>query len=523
MPKVQVFDSMLRDGAQGEGISFSVLDKMKIVQELDQLGVDYIEAGNPGSNPKDLEFFTKVRDYQFKQAKLVAFGSTRRKDIAVEQDANVASMLAAETEAVSIFGKSWDFHVTEVIRTTLAENLAMIADTVAYFKRQGKEVIYDAEHFYDGYKSNPEYAMQTLLAAQEAGADCLCLCETNGGALPWEVLAITQTVCQTVTAPVGIHTHNDGGMAVANTLMAVQAGATQVQGTLLGIGERCGNANLSTIIANLQLKCGVECIPADQLVNLTAVVRRVAEIANINLDNFMPYVGRSAFAHKGGMHADGVLKAPKAFEHVPPDNVGNERRFLMSEVAGKGTVLQKLTLFYPDVDKDAPQVRALIDQVKALEHQGYQFEGAEGSFEILARRQFGGWKPHFDIENFKVIDEQTDRGGQLKSSAIVKVQVDGQTEITAAEGQGPIDALDKALRKALEVFYPQIHEVHLTDYKVRVLDSQLATAAVVRVLVESSDGEDVWSTIGVSEDVIEASVIALADAIEYKLLKGKDK
>ncbi|MCL1879637.1 MAG: citramalate synthase [Actinomycetia bacterium] len=520
MRKVAVFDSMLRDGAQGEGISFSVLDKMKIVRELDGLGVDYIEAGNPGSNPKDLEFFEKVKDYQFEHAKLAAFGATRRKGIRAADDAQVASIMAAGTQVVTIFGKSWDFHVTEVIRTTLEENLEMIADTVQYFKAHGKEVVYDAEHFFDGYKANPEYALRTLKAAEAAGADCICLCETNGGALTSEVYQITKAVVDALQVPVGIHTHNDGGMAVANTVAAVQAGAAHVQGTLLGIGERCGNANLSTVIADLQLKCDVQCIPDDQMAKLTEAVRRVAEVSNLTLDNFMPYVGKSAFAHKGGMHADGVIKAPKAFEHVVPESVGNERRFPMSEVAGKGTVLKKLQALYPGLDKDSPQIKALADQVKELEHRGYQFEGADGSFEVLAKREFENFPKFFDIETFKVIEEQTERDGRLKASAMIKVFVDGVSEITAAEGDGPVNALDQALRKALEVFYPQISEVHLTDYKVRVLDSHMSTAAFVRVLIESSDGTDYWTTVGVSTDIIEASVIALADSIDYKLLKG---
>jgi len=520
--KVDILDSTLRDGAQAEGISFSVEDKLKIVRTLDDLGVAYIEAGNPGSNPKDIEFFERMRHVKLKNAKLAAFGSTRRRDITVEEDSNVQSLLSAGTPVIVIFGKSWDFHVTDVIRTTLEENLNMIRETVAFFKKKKKEVIFDAEHFYDGYKSNPDYAMKALQAAVEGGADCLVLCDTNGGSFPGEVYEITKKVTETFKTRIGIHTHNDAGMAVANSIMAVEAGASHVQGTYLGFGERCGNANLSTIIPNLQLKKGIICIPQDNMHKLTHAARKIAEISNITMNERDPYVGNSAFAHKGGMHIDGVTKATRSFEHVDPDLVGNKRRFLMSEVAGRRTILDKIREICPSVTKESKEAEAVVNKLKELEHQGYQFEGAESSFELVIRKQLGKYQPFFELESFKLITEQPVKSGP-SASALIKVMVDGKSEITAAEGNGPVHALDRALRKALEVFYPELSSVHLTDFKVRVIDSESATAAKVRVLIESTDGETVWTTVGVSTDIIEASWIALVDSIEYKLIKDLEK
>lgn len=521
--RIAIFDSTLRDGAQAEGISFSVEDKIKIVKALDELGVAYIEAGNPGSNPKDLEFFDRVRRINLSNTKLAAFGSTRRRDIAVEEDSNVRSLLNADTPVVVIFGKSWDFHVTDIIKTSLKENLEMIKDTLSFFKQKGKEVIFDAEHFFDGYKSNPEYAMAALSAAVEGGADSIVLCETNGGVFPNEIYEITKKVVESFDVPVGIHPHNDGGMAVANAIMAVEAGAVHVQGTFIGFGERCGNVNLSTVIGNLQLKKNFNCIPKEQMQNLTKTARKVAEIANVTLSDGMPYVGKSAFAHKGGMHIDGVAKASHSFEHVNPELVGNERRFLMSEVAGRSTILSKIQKVNSNITKDSPETKQIIDRLKELEHKGYQFEGAESTFELIIRKQLGKYRPFFELEHFKIIGEQPSENGTFSSSAMIKVNVDGEVEITAAEGDGPVNALDKALRKALEVFYPELKRVHLTDYKVRVLDTKTATAAKVRVLIESTDGEDIWTTVGVSSDIIEASWIALVDSIEYKLIKDIEK
>ncbi|MFH0702184.1 MAG: citramalate synthase [bacterium] len=519
MNKIEIFDSTLRDGAQGEGISFSVEDKLKIVKSLDDLGISYIEAGNPGSNPKDLEFFEQVKKINLVNARLTAFGSTRRRDIATEEDKNVQSLLIADTPAVAIFGKCWDFHVTDVIKTTLEENLRMIKDTIAFFKKRGKEVIFDAEHFFDGYKANPEYAFKALEAAVAGGADCLALCETNGGALPNEVYKITKKVIENFSVKIGIHCHNDGGLAVANSIMAVEAGATQVQGTYLGFGERTGNANLAIIIPNLQLKKSLSCIPEEKMAELTSTAKYIAEVSNIIIENKEPYIGKSSFAHKGGMHIDAVSKAPQSFEHINPEIVGNERRFLMSEVSGRSTILKHIQEVDPTISKDSPEAQEIIDMLKQLEYDGYQFEGAESSFELLIHKKLGIYKPFFELDHYKIIEESCSEDKELNSSVIIKIIVDKREEITAAEGNGPVNALDKALRKALEVFYPDLKKVHLTDYKVRVLDSQADTASKVRVLIESSDGYNNWTTIGVSTDLIKASWIALVDSLEYKLLK----
>ena len=520
--KVDIFDSTLRDGAQAEGISFSVEDKVKLVKTLDELGVDYIEAGNPGSNPKDIEFFERMRTIKLKTSKLAAFGSTRRRDTEVEDDKNVQSLLSAGTPVITIFGKSWDFHVTHIIKTTLDENLKMITETLAFFKKKGKEVIYDAEHFFDGYKANAEYAMKTLKAAIDGGADCLVLCDTNGGCFPSEVYEITRKVMDAYKAKIGIHTHNDAGMAVANSIMAVEAGASHIQGTYIGYGERCGNANLSTIIPSLQIKKGITCLPQDKVKNIAYAARTVAEISNITMNEKDPYVGNSAFAHKGGMHIDAVSKVASSFEHIDPGLVGNKRRFLMSEVAGRMTILEKIQEINPAIMKDSKETESIINRLKELEHQGYQFEGAESTFELVIRKQLGKYRPFFELEAFKVINEQPSITG-LSASALIKIKVDGKSEITAAEGDGPVHALDGALRKALEVFYPELSKVHLTDFKVRVIDSRSASAAKVRVLIESTDGESIWTTVGVSTDIIEASWIALVDSIEYKLIKDLEK
>jgi len=516
--KVAIFDSSLRDGAQAEGISFSVEDKLKILELLDSHGVGYIEAGNPGSNPKDLEFFARVKNVSLKHAKLAAFGSTRRRGIKVENDDNVQSLLLADTPVIVIFGKSWDFHVTEIIRTTLEENLSMIRDTLAFFKAAGKEVVYDAEHFFDGYKNNPDYAVKSLQAAVEGGADTLVLCDTNGGTFPSEVAEIVKKIVATFSVPVGIHAHNDCGMAVANSVAAVENGARHVQGTYIGFGERCGNANLSTIIANLGVKRGFECLPAEQYAQITHVARHMAAISNVALNERDPFVGNCAFAHKGGMHIDGVNKASHSFEHINPELVGGQRRFLMSEVSGRRMILEKIWEVDPSVTKEDAVTDSIIKRLKVMEHEGYQFEGAESTFELVIRKQLGMYRPFFELEHFKIIGEQP-TNGEYGSSAIIKVKVDGKTEITAAEGDGPVHALDSALRKALDKFYPELSNVHLTDYKVRVINGRDATAAKVRVLLQSTDGDSIWTTVGVSTDIIEASWLALVDSIEYKLLK----
>ena len=516
--KVAIFDSSLRDGAQAEGISFSVEDKLKVLELLDEHGVDYVEAGNPGSNPKDLEFFERARKIVLRHAKLAAFGSTRRRGIRVEDDANVQSMLLADTPVVVIFGKSWDFHVTEIIRTTLEENLAMIRDTLAFFKGQGKEVIYDAEHFFDGYKHNADYALKTLQAAVDGGADCLVLCDTNGGTFPSEVADIVKTVFARFKVPVGIHAHNDCGMAVANSVIAVESGARHVQGTYIGYGERCGNANLSTIIANLGVKRGYECLRPGEFRHITRTARHMAAISNVALNERDPYVGNCAFAHKGGMHIDGVGKASQSFEHVDPEMVGNQRRFLVSEVSGRSMILERVREVDATITKDDAVTDRIVKRIKELEHEGYQFEGAEGTFELVIRKELGKYRSFFELEHFKIIGEQP-ANGEYSSSAIIKIKVDGKDEITAAEGDGPLHALDRALRKVLDGFYPELSNVHLIDFKVRVIDGQEATAAKVRVLLQSTDGDVVWTTVGVSTDIIEASWLALVDSIDYKLLK----
>lgn len=522
MVKVVAYDSTLRDGAQAQGVSFSVEDKLKIVQKLDDLGIAYIEAGNPGSNPKDLEFFARVGALQLRHARIIAFGSTRKVGIKAEDDRNLQSLLQANTAAVAIFGKSWDYQVTVILRTTLDENLRMIGDTIRYLKQQGKEVVFDAEHFFDGYKANADYAMQTLAAAAGAGADTLCLCDTNGGTFPDEIAAITRAVAERFDVQIGIHCHNDSELAVANSVAAVQAGATQVQGTINGIGERCGNANLVSIIPNLQLKLGMDCIPPECMPQLTATARFVSEVANVAFNDKAPYVGNDAFSHKGGMHIDAVSKNPVSYEHIDPRQVGNTRHILVSEVAGRSALLAKMKSIDASLDKDSAETKRILEHLKALEHEGYQFESAESSFHLLVCKLLGKYRPFFDLKEYKVIVNEPSLNG-INSSAMIKIAVDGQEEITAAEGDGPVNALDQAMRRALERFYPAIREVKLTDYKVRVLDSDKASAAKVRVLIESADQHESWTTVGVSTDIIDASWRALTDSIEYKLMRDGER
>lgn len=522
MTKIIAYDSSLRDGAQAQGISFSVEDKIKIVEKLDELGIGYIEAGNPGSNPKDLEFFARVGALSLKNSRIIAFGSTRKVGVAVEDDRNVQSLLQANTDAVAIFGKSWDYQVTDILRTTLEENLRMIGDTIRFLKQQGKEVVFDAEHFFDGYNANPDYALQTLEAAASAGADTLCLCDTNGGTFSSDIFATTQKVVNRFDAQIGIHCHNDSEMAVANSVAAVQAGATQVQGTINGIGERCGNANLCSIIPNLQLKLGMECIPPENMEKLTSVARFVSEVANVTFNEKAPYVGNDAFSHKGGMHIDAVSKNPVSYEHIDPEQVGNTRHILMSEVAGRSALLAKMKAVDASLDKDSADTKRILEHLKVMEHEGYQFESAESSFQLLVRKLLGKYRPFFDLKEYRVIIHEPSVSG-INSSAMIKISVGDQEEITAAEGDGPVNALDNAMRKALERFYPAIKEVKLTDYKVRVLDSDKASAAKVRVLIESTDHHESWTTIGVSTDVIDASWRALIDSIEYKLMRDQER
>ncbi|MBD0381103.1 citramalate synthase [Paenibacillus sedimenti] len=514
---VKIFDTTLRDGTQGEGISLSVEDKIKIARKLDELGVHYIEGGWPGSNSKDIEFFDRVRDMKFTNAKITAFGSTRRKNSNAEDDINLNRLVESGAQVATIFGKSWDFHVHTAIQTSLEENLSMIYDSVRYLKSKGLEVIYDAEHFFDGYKNNAEYALQTIQKAQDAGADWIVLCDTNGGSLPSEISAIVTAVKQHVTTAVGIHAHNDCELGVANSLAAVQAGAGQVQGTINGYGERCGNANLSSIIPNLQLKLKYDVISDEQLRSLTQVSRYISEIANTHMPVNQPYVGNAAFAHKGGIHVSAILKDASTYEHIIPELVGNKQRVLVSELAGQSNVLVKAQELNLDFNNEHQKTKEIIEKIKDLEHQGYQFEGADASLELLLREAFEGLEEIFTLESFKMLVEKT-ANHAVVSEAIVKVKVHGETIYTAAEGNGPVNALDNALRKALVQYYPDIQQIHLSDYKVRVLDEKDATAGKVRVLMETTDFNNSWNTLGVSSNIIEASWYALVDSLRYALL-----
>ncbi|MFH1387595.1 MAG: citramalate synthase [bacterium] len=515
---VKLFDTTLRDGAQTEGISFSLEDKLKIAKLLDELGIHYIEGGWPGSNPKDIEFFKAIKDVKLKHAKVVAFSSTRRAGIKVEEDKNIATLLAAETPVVSIFGKSWDFHVKDALKTTLEENLAMIKETIVYAKKAGKEVIFDAEHFFDGYKANPDYALQVLKTAEAAGADVLCLCDTNGGALSYEAQRIINEVKPKVKAPLGIHAHNDSECAVSVSGMAVHCGCTHVQGTINGYGERCGNANLCSIIPLLKLKIGINCVSDAQLQRLTEISRHIAEIANLPQSAHQPFVGRSAFSHKGGIHVSAVAKHPGTYEHIKPELVGNERHVTVSELSGVSNLLYKAKEYGVDLKKESPEIKGLIKTLKELEHQGYSFEEGEASFELLVKRTMGLIKPFFELEEFKIETDKRDDSPAVVT-ANVKLKVRGSQVAATGVGDGPVNAIDNALRKVLENIYPEIKAVKLTDYKVRVLNTEAGTAARVRVLIESADETKIWNTVGVSTNVVEASWLALRDSIEYKLMK----
>ncbi|MDH6370324.1 citramalate synthase [Paenibacillus sp. VTT E-133280] len=514
---ISIFDTTLRDGTQGEGISLSADDKLKIAKKLDDLGVHYIEGGIPGSNNKDIEFFKRVKELHL-NAKITAFGSTRRKNSLAENDDNLKRMIDAGVPAATLVGKSWDFHVHTALQTTLEENLAMIGDSISYLKRQGLEVIFDAEHFFDGYKNNPEYAAAVLSKAREAGADWLVMCDTNGGTLPFEIHEIVTALAgQLPGANLGIHTHNDCELAVANTLSAIGAGARQVQGTINGYGERCGNANLCSIIPTLQLKMGYHCIPDDSLPQLTNTARYISEVANVNLPVNQPYVGNAAFAHKGGIHVSAIMRDSRTYEHIAPELVGNKQRVLVSELAGQSNVLSKAQDMGLNLDPSSEQARRVIEKIKTMEHQGYQFEGADASLELLLREATGEMNETFTFESFKMLVEKTAEH-PVVSEAFVKLKVGNENLYTAAEGNGPVNALDNALRKALQTYFPQLKEMHLSDYKVRVIDEQDQTAAKVRVLIESKNFTDTWSTVGVSGNVIEASWEALVDSMRYALL-----
>jgi len=515
---LEIYDTTLRDGAQAEDVWFSVEDKVRVAQKLDELGVHFIEGGWPGANPKDVDFFRIAKTIPFKHAKLVAFGSTRRASNAPQNDPTLKSLLEAGTGIVTLFGKSWTLHVTDALGISLKKNLELIGDSVAFLKSHKRQVFYDAEHFFDGYKANPEYALSTLTRAQEAGAVRLILCDTNGGTMPWEIKKIVTEVTREVNVPLGIHAHNDAEMAVANSLIAIEQGVIQVQGTINGIGERCGNASLSSIIPNLNLKMKHEAITPGRLRRLREVSHYVAEIANLVPNTHQPYVGDSAFAHKGGVHIDAVRKNPMTYEHIRPDAVGNRQRMLVSDHAGKSSLAGKAEEFHIKLRKDSPKTRELLATLKELENQGYQFEGAEGSFELLMRRVLGTHTPSFELMGFRVIVEKRHADEEPISEATVMVKVGTVIEHQVAVGTGPVDALDHALRKALEKFYPELQEVKLLDYKVRVLAGNQGTASRVRVLIESGDQKEKWGTVGVSENIMEASWQALADSIEYKML-----
>lgn len=519
MTRIFVYDTTLRDGSQGEGVNFSLVDKLAITKRLDEMGVDFIEGGYPLSNPKDHEYFREARKLSLKHAKVAAFGMTRRKGVRAEEDTCISALLDAETPVVTIVGKTWDLHVREILGTTLDENLKMIADSVACCKKAGREVFYDAEHFFDGWKHNPEYALETLRAAQDAGASVVILCDTNGGTLPDEIADRVTTVRRQLKVELGIHCHNDSDVAVANTLAAVRSGATQVQGTINGIGERCGNVDLVSVVANLALKLGYDALRPDSVRRLTELSRYVYETANMNFRPGQAFVGTSAFAHKGGMHTHAVAKVSHSYEHLDPASVGNERRILVSELSGQSTILTKTAKY--QIAHDRNLMKRILEQVQDLENAGYEFEAAEASFDLLVKKAMGLYVPKFQRLAYRV-NIETDADGRPMTEATVKVRAGEQEMHTVSEGDGPVNALDGALRKALLASYPRLADLHLLDYKVRVVNAREETAARVRVVIEWRDGESVFGTVGVSENVVEASWLALADAVEYKLFKDEE-
>lgn len=520
MRRIQLYDTTLRDGSQGEGVNFSVEDKLHITRKLDELGFDFIEGGYPLSNPKDFEYFQRVAKLSLKHSLVVAFGMTRRKGIAASEDTGMRALVDSQAPVVTIVGKTWDLHVFEVLRVDEAENLAMIADSISYVKSQGRRVFYDAEHFFDGYFANPAFALKTVQAAASAGAEMIVLCDTNGGRMPDEIAAAVRAAREALPVPVGIHCHNDCELAVANTLAAVRTGATQVQGTINGIGERCGNVDLISVIANLALKYGHEVLGPGNLARLTETSRYVYELANMNFRSGQPFVGTSAFAHKGGMHTHAVAKDPATYEHVRPETVGNERRILISELSGHSTIIAKTT--HHRMSHDKALMTAILNRVQDLEHAGYEFEAAEASFDLLVKKAAGRYQPWFERLAYRV-NIEADKDGMPITEATVKLRVGELLQHTASEGDGPVNALDGALRKALLASYPRLAEMQLVDYKVRVVNPKEGTAARVRVVIESRDHDAVWGTVGVSENVVEASWLALVDSIEYKLFKDVEE
>ncbi len=516
--KVYIFDTTLRDGAQSANISFSLQDKLMLIEKFNDIGIDYIEVGFPASNPKDEELFNILKNKKFNKSKIVAFGRTKYKNTKASKDENLKALTESGADVLCIFGKSSILHVNKIIETTLENNLEMIFDSVSYLKKEGFEVIFDAEHFFDGYKLNADYAIETLKAAQDAKADFIVLCDTNGGCLPNEIKKITENVSKKIDAPLGIHCHNDSGCAVANTILLVESipEVKMVQGTINGYGERCGNADLCQIIPNLEIKLGKKCLPDGNLKHLTNLSRFVAEIANQAVLGNQPFVGKYAFTHKAGMHVHGVSKLTEAFEHIKPELVGNTREILISELSGKKSIILKAKEFGVNLENDPESVSKILNMIQNLEHKGYQFEAADGTFELIVRNTIGIKKEYFTLESFRVLNEKTSSG--MISEATVKIHVGGKRIIETAEGDGPVHALDCAIRKALENFYPKLSKIKLTDFKVRVLDEKQGTGAVVRVLIESTDGEKNWGTIGVSENIIEASWQALEDSIVYGLM-----
>ena len=527
MPQVQLYDTTLRDGAQREGISFSVVDKLNIAKKLDDLGIHYIEGGWPGSNPKDIEFFEKAKSLKLSHSVLVAFGSTRRPNAEAGVDANLIALTNAGVKAATLVGKSSILQVTQVLETTPDENLNMLADSIRFLRSKGLTVFFDAEHFFDGFKTDKDYALRCLQVAAEAGADCLVLCDTNGGSLPHEVAVAVQVARKTTRVPLGIHAHNDSESAVANTLAAVLAGVTQVQGTINGYGERCGNANLCSIIPNLKLKMDIDCITDKQLAKLAEVSHYVSEAANLAPDPSMPYVGSSAFSHKAGLHVSGVTKWADSYQHINPAKVGNRQRAVVSELSGKGNIIYKAKELGIDLPPKGKEVQKLLEQIKWLESRGFQYENAEASFELLLHRAKPDYRPPFELVDFMVLVETRRRAPvrnhleETLAEAMIKVRVGNEVIHTAAEGNGPVNALDQALRKALLQFYPSLAQVKLVDYKVRILEESVGTESQVRVLIESSDGVNDWRTVGSSTNIIEASWLALTDSVEYWLLKQK--
>lgn len=515
--RVWLYDTTLRDGAQGARVSFSLPDKLKVAQHLDAFGIDYLEGGWPGSNPKDIAFFEKIKDIPLKHIKVAAFGSTRRANVAAEDDANLKQLVAAKTPVATIFGKSWLLHVTDVLRTTPEENVRMVGDSVGFLKTYFEEVIYDAEHFFDGFKANPDYALATLSAAVESGADWLVLCDTNGGSLPEEIGEITQQVRQAFKTPIGVHTHNDAGLGVATALAAVRAGARQVQGTINGYGERTGNADLCSVLPNLALKMGFSVLSdANKLGKLTTLSRTISELANLEHDEKLPFVGANAFTHKGGTHVNAMLKTPRSFEHITPETVGNQRRYLVSELSGKSNILQKAEEQGLDLAENAQMANEILEQLKQLEHQGYQFEDADASFQLLVMQAKGALPSFFDLKHFYV-HIHSDAGESPYTTALIKICVKDQQVLESAEGLGPVSALDIALRKALIRFYPEIERMKLVDYKVRILERERGTSAKPRVLITTKKGKNTWSTVGVAHDIVEASWRALSESYIYGL------